>query len=368
MKYSVFKSGTQDYLNQPMFLGEPVSVARFDEQKFPVFEKITERQLSLFWRPEEVDISQDKADFQRLDEGAKHIFISNLKYQTLLDSVQGRSPNVALLPLVSTPELENWIETWAFSETIHSRSYTYILRTIFDDPSAVLDDITINEQILARAEIISKSYDRVIELGQEYNRGECDEYELKTALYQCMLAVNALEGIRFYVSFACSFAFAERGMMEGNAKIIRLIADDEALHLSGTQNIINMWRAGRDDPDMAKIIQEQGDMARDLYAQVAQQEKDWADYLFENGSIIGLNAEILHEYVEYITDQRMKAIGMSPIFGDSNKNPIPWVNDWLSNNQVQVAPQETELTSYLTSQVNMNVPVGSFKHYASKMK
>lgn len=366
MGFSVFTPGEQRYFDQPMFLGDNVSVARFDEQKYPVFEKNTERQLSLFWRPEEVDISEDKADFERLSDSEKHIFISNLKYQTLLDSVQGRSPNIAFLPLVSVPELETWIETWSFSETIHSRSYTYILRTLFDDPSHVLNDITINERILERAEVISTSYDRLIKMAYEWMYGSCDKRELKKALYECMLAVNALEGIRFYVSFACSFSFAERGQMEGNAKIIRLIADDEAMHLNSTQNIINLWRTGKDDPEMAEIIQESGDMSRDLFRKVAEQEMDWADYLFKDGGMIGVNADILKKYVKFITNQRMKAIGMAPIFDESIKNPIPWVNNWLSNNAVQVAPQETELSSYLTSQVDMNVPKGSFSHY-SKM-
>ena len=261
MSYSTFSQVKNDQLKEPMFFGQPVNVARYDQQKYDIFEKLIEKQLSFFWRPEEVDVSQDRIDFQALPEHEKHIFLSNLKYQTLLDSIQGRSPNIALLPLVSIPELETWIETWAFSETIHSRSYTHIIRNIVNDPAEVFDDIIDNEEILKRAEDISLYYDELIDATQLYNQfgegthevaGETVTIslrELKKKLYMCLMSVNVLEAIRFYVSFACSFAFAERELMEGNAKIIRLIARDEALHMTGTQHMLNILRSGRDDPE-----------------------------------------------------------------------------------------------------------------------
>ena len=242
MAYTTFSQTKNDQLKEPMFFGQPVNVARYDQQKYDIFEKLIEKQLSFFWRPEEVDVSRDRIDYQALPEHEKHIFISNLKYQTLLDSIQGRSPNVALLPLISIPELETWVETWAFSETIHSRSYTHIIRNIVNDPAMVFDDIVTNEQIQKRAEGISSYYDELIELTSYWHLlGEgthsvngktitVNLRELKKKLYLCLMSVNALEAIRFYVSFACSFAFAERKLMEGNAKIIRLIARDEALH------------------------------------------------------------------------------------------------------------------------------------------
>ncbi|OUR67274.1 ribonucleotide-diphosphate reductase subunit beta, partial [Marinomonas sp. 42_23_T18] len=259
MSYSTFNRKRFDSMKEPMFFGENVNVARYDQQKHPIFEKLIEKQLSFFWRPEEVDLSSDRKDFQRLEEHEKHIFLSNLKYQTLLDSVQGRSPNVALLPIVSIPELETWIETWSFSETIHSRSYTHIIRNIVNDPSVVFDDITVNTEITKRAESVSKWYDDLILLVGLYNTlgmgthhvpGKGDVKvtmrTLKKALYLTMVSVNVLEAIRFYVSFACSFAFAERTLMEGNAKIIKLIARDEALHLTGTQHILNLMASGKD--------------------------------------------------------------------------------------------------------------------------
>ncbi|TDS82928.1 class Ia ribonucleoside-diphosphate reductase subunit beta [Comamonas sp. JUb58] len=367
MAYSTFSKVDNDQLKEPMFFGNSVNVARYDQQKYPIFEKLIEKQLSFFWRPEEVDITQDRIDYQKLPDHEKHIFISNLKYQTLLDSIQGRSPNMAFLPLVSLPELETWIETWAFSETIHSRSYTHILRNIVNDPSVIFDDIMRNESIKLRAGDISSYYDELIRdamLHAQLGAGshtingvvhEIDVYELKKKMYLCLMNVNILEAIRFYVSFACSFAFAERKLMEGNAKIIRLIARDEALHLTGTQHLLNIMRSGQDDPDFAKIAKETEQECFEMFKTAALQEKQWAEYLFRDGSMIGLNKDILSQYVEYITNIRMSAIGLKPAFENAKSNPIPWINTWLSSDTVQVAPQEVELSSYLVGQINAEV-------------
>ena len=366
MNYSTFSHVHNDQLKEPMFLGQPVNVARYDQQKYEMFEKLIEKQLSFFWRPEEVDISQDRIDYTALPEHEKHIFISNLKYQTLLDSIQGRSPNVALLPLISIPELETWVETWSFSETIHSRSYTHIIRNIVNDPSVVFDDIVTNKEIQKRAGDIAGYYDDLIRYASYYNLlGEgkhtvnnrtitIDLRELKRKLYLCLMSVNALEAIRFYVSFACSFAFAERELMEGNAKIIKLIARDEALHLTGTQFMINTLRSGEDDPEMAEIAKECEQDCYELFLQAANQEKEWAGYLFESGSMIGLNKDILCQYVEYITNIRMQAVGLKLPF-QVKSNPIPWINNWLVSDNVQVAPQEAEMSSYLVGQIDAEI-------------
>ena len=369
MKYSTFSQTDNNQMNEPMFFGQPVNVARYDQQKYPIFEKLIEKQLSFFWRPEEVDVSQDRTDFRNLPDHEKHIFISNLKYQTLLDSIQGRSPNVAFLPLVSIPELETWIETWSFSETIHSRSYTHIIRNIVADPAVVFDDIVRNQHIIERAGDIATYYDDLIQYSNLYNQfGEGTHqlngqsvtislFELKKKLYLCMMSVNVLEAIRFYVSFACSFAFAERRLMEGNAKIIRLIARDEALHLTSTQHIINIMQAGDDDPQMAEVAQACHAQSVEIFRHAAEQEKQWAEYLFKDGSMIGLNYNILSQYVEYITNLRMSAVGLEPIFPGANQNPIPWINAWLVSDNVQVAPQEVEVSSYLVGQIDSEVSV-----------
>ncbi|PZO94784.1 MAG: ribonucleotide-diphosphate reductase subunit beta, partial [Haemophilus parainfluenzae] len=299
----------------------------------------------------------------------------NLKYQTLLDSIQGRSPNVALLPLVSIPELETWIETWTFSETIHSRSYTHIIRNIVNDPSIVFDDIVTNEEIIKRARDISSYYDDLIRDSQLYSLYGEGTYtvdgkecvvtlrNLKKQLYLCLMSVNALEAIRFYVSFACSFAFAERQLMEGNAKIIKFIARDEALHLTGTQHMINLMRMGKDDPEMAQIAAETEQESFNLFKQAAEQEKAWAEYLFKEGSMIGLNKTILWQYIEYITNIRMKSIGLEPAFTTAKQNPIPWINTWLVSDNVQVAPQEVELSSYLVGQIDSEVDTDSLEDF-----
>jgi len=374
MKYTTFNQVNNDATKEPMFFGNPVNVARYDQQKHAIFEKLTEKQISFFWRPEEVDVSKDRIDFNNLSDAEKHIFVSNLKYQTLLDSVQGRSPNIAFLPIVSLPELETWIETWSFYETIHSRSYTHILRNIFTDPSSVFEDIVVNEEIKKRATDVSRYYDDLIFAVQLYQAlGEGEHQvgsemvkvtlrELKKKLYLCMQSVNALEAIRFYVSFACTFAFCERKLMEGNAKILRLIARDESVHLTSTQHIINLWNKGKDDPEMEEIAKELHDDAKKIFLDAVAQEKEWAKYLFSQGSMIGLNEQILCDYVEYIANQRMTAIGFSPSFA-AKSNPLPWMNNYLSSDNVQVAPQEVEVSSYLISQIDAEVSQEDFADF-----
>ena len=375
MIYTTFNQNIFDATRQPMFFGEPVNVARYDVQKYSIFEQLIEKQLSFFWRPEEVDLSNDRSDFAKLADHEKHVFLSNLKYQTLLDSVQGRSPSVALLPLVSLPELETWIETWAFSETIHSRSYTHIMRNVVNDPGEVFNDIVCNEAIVSRATAITRHYDDIMAAFQWLNMlGEgshldngneinVSRRELKKKLYLTLVSINVLEAVRFYVSFACSFAFAERALMEGNAKIIKLIARDEALHLTGTQHILQLMASGRDDPEMGEIACELKEEACQLFIEAAEQEKEWAAYLFQSGSMIGLNHDILSQYVEYISTQRMLALGFSSPFAE-RQNPLPWMNSWLNSDHVQVAPQEVEVSSYLVGQVDSDVSRDDFSHFS----
>ena len=393
MAYTTFSRNKNDQLKEPMFFGQNVNVARYDQQKHEAFEKLIEKQLSFFWRPEEIDVSKDAIDYRNLPEHEKHIFISNLKYQTLLDSVQGRGPNAAFLPIASIPELETWIETWSFSETIHSRSYTHIIRNIVNDPSIVFEDIVDNEAIQKRAEAVSKYYDDLIlesQLYQIYGEGiwyHKDEKtgavstytknelttsndlkqvtlrELKRKLYLCIQSVNALEAIRFYVSFACSFAFAERKLMEGNAKIIKFIARDEALHLVGTQWMINLMNSGRDDSEMKEIAEECREESTKMFLEVVEQEKEWAKYLFKDGSMIGLNYDILVNYLEFITNERMSAIGLDKPFPNRTTNPLPWMNNWLVSDNVQVAPQEVEVSSYLVGQIDAKVDSSDFDDF-----
>ena len=374
MKYTTFSQVNNNQLLEPMFFGQPVNVSRFDQQKHPIFEKLIEKQLSFFWRPEEVDITRDRIDFKKLSDHEKHIFICNLKYLTLLDSIEGGSHNVALLPLVSLPELETWVETWAFSRTIHSRSYIHIIKNIIDDDSTVFYDFTENEQLINRAESVSSYYDDLIKyktyfylLGEGEHKIEgvyvyLSLYELKKKLYLYLMSINALVAIRFYVSFACSFAFAERGIMEGNAKIIRLILRDEALHLTGTQHMLNLMRKGEDDSDMASIAEECKEECYDLFLDAAQQEKEWAKYLFEYGSMIGLNETILCQYIEYITNIRMAAVGLPTPF-NIKANPIPWINSWLITDVLQVEAQNVEVSSYPSVKIDSEMNANEFNGF-----
>ena len=361
----VFNTKKVDWLKQPMFFGAEPNTQRFDQQKYPVFEKLNQQQLGFFWRPEEVSLQKDRNDYNLLSDEQKHIFTSNLKYQTLLDSVQGRGPCLAFLPFCSLPELESMLVAWDFSETIHSRSYTYIMKNVYSDPTAVLDTIVQTPEIMARAETVTEAYDKFIEYSHKYHlMGEGNRKELKKLLYLTLINVNILEGIRFYVSFACSFAFGELKLMEGSAKIISLIARDENLHLAVSQNIINNYRKHENDKEMLQIIKETEQEVYDMYDIAVQQEKEWAKYLFREGSMIGLNDKLLNQYVEYMANKRMVAIGLKPVYDQPRtNNPLPWTQHWLNSRGLQNAPQETEIESYVVGGIKQDVDTDSFKGF-----
>ena len=370
---TVFNKDKVNTTKQPMFFGAPLGIQRYDSYKYPVFDKLTQTQLGYFWRPEEVSLQKDRADYHTLRPEQKHIFTSNLKYQIMLDSVQGRAPGMAFIPYCSLPELEACMEVWGFMEMIHSRSYTHIIKNVYSDPAEVLDTILDDAMILSRAETVTKAYDEFINHAQEYGSSRMwehnleevplaqnDLYELKRKLYRAVMNVNILEGIRFYVSFACSFAFGELKLMEGSAKIISLIARDENQHLVLTQNIINKWLQG-DDPDMVRIAQEEEPWVYEAFEAAVNEERVWADYLFKEGSMIGLNAKLLTQYVEWVANRRMKAIGLKPIYDVAAKNnPLPWTAHWLSSKGLQVAPQETEVESYVVGGIKQDVKKDTF--------
>jgi ribonucleotide reductase beta subunit family protein with ferritin-like domain len=370
---TVFNTENIDRKKQPMFFGAPLGVQRYDSYKYPIFEKLTTQQLGYFWRPEEVSLQKDRGDYQTLRPEQKHIYTSNLKYQIMLDSVQGRGPGMAFIPYCSLPELEACMEVWGFMEMIHSRSYTYIIKNIYSDPSEVFDTIIGDERILERARSVTESYDDFIQSAQQYgvsdtwmHRLEGVSYaketinDVKRKLYRAVANVNILEGIRFYVSFACSFAFGELKLMEGSAKIISLIARDENQHLALTQNILNKWREG-DDPEMQQIAKEEEEWVYKMFDRAVNEEKKWADYLFKDGSMIGLNDKLLQQYVEWIANRRLKAIGLKPQYDISaNNNPLPWTQHWISSKGLQVAPQETEVESYVVGGIKQDVTKNTF--------
>lgn len=366
---SVFNTTkNKSHLERTAFFDEPVDIARYDKVKYPAFEKLTEKQMSFFWKPEEVELSRDSKDFKGLTDHEKHIFTSNLKRQILLDSVQGRAPSLAFLPICSLPEVETWIQTWAFFETIHSRSYTHIIRNVYSDPSRVFDEMLELKEIVDCANDISKYYDELINWNRSASLEQLKEidpkgtlYDHKKALWLCLNAVNALEGVRFYVSFACSWNFAELKKMEGNAKIIKFIARDENTHLASTQQLLKILP--KEDPDFLRISGETKAESEKLFVEVVEQEKQWAHYLFKDGSMIGLNEKLLCDYVEWIAHKRMTAIGLtSPYSGGSN--PLPWTQKWIAGSDVQVAPQETEITSYVIGGTRQDVDENTFKGFS----
>jgi ribonucleoside-diphosphate reductase beta chain len=365
MTYSVFDSlNKKDHLTVRAFFDDAPTIARFDKQKYPFLEKLTRQQLSFFWVPEEVDLSKDSKDFRSLSAHEQHIFTSNLKRQILLDSVQGRAPTAAFGPICSLPELESWILTWTFSESIHSRSYTHIIRNVYSDPSKVLDGITNLQEIVDCAKDISEYYDKLIAFNTEYQHtgkigiNNLGPYEHKRALWMALMSVNILEGIRFYVSFACSWAFAELKKMEGNAKIIKLICRDENLHLAGTQQLLKILP--QDDSDFQQIKEETMEACLAMFKSAADQEKAWASYLFKDGSMIGLNEKILSDYVDWITNKRLQSVGL-PFLYKTGQNPLPWTQKWISGAEVQVAPQQTEITSYIIGGIKKDVTAESLK-------
>tara|TARA_R110000744_G_scaffold5418_4_gene19088 strand:+ start:1979 stop:3067 length:1089 start_codon:yes stop_codon:yes gene_type:complete len=357
---SVYKPANVSHLERNMFFDEAVDIARYDEVKYPTYEKLTDKMLGFFWRPSEVDVTKDKSDFRELNDHEQHIFTANLKRQILLDSVQGRSPNLALLPICSLPELEVMVETWSFFETIHSRSYTHIIRNIYPNPSIVFDEINSISEILDCADDVSKYYDNLIRLNNEAAAGNVVfPYEHKKALWLCLHSIYILEGIRFYVSFACSWAFAELKKMEGNAKIIKLIARDENLHLSSSTQIIRNLL--KEDTDFIKIQEDCREEVQAMFISAIDQEKVWVDYLFAGGSMIGLNSVILKDYVEWISSKRMKTLGYVSPYQVSQANPLPWTTKWIGGADVQVAPQEVEISSYVVGGVKQDVTQDTFK-------
>ena len=373
---TVFNSEEVDTKKQPMFFGKPLGVQRYDSFKYPVFDRLTTQMLGYFWRPEEVSLQKDRSDYQSLRPEQKHIFTSNLKYQILLDSVQGRGPGMAFAPYTALPELESAMNVWQFMEMIHSKSYTYVIKNVYPDPSEVFDTILNDERILDRAKSVTRAYDEFINEAQQWGQSNMwkdgwentqvkdnSTNELKRKLYKAVANVNILEGIRFYVSFACSFAFGELKLMEGSAKIISLISRDENQHLVLTQNIMKNWMNG-DDPEMQQIAEEEKDNVISMFKNAVREEKEWAEYLFKDGSMIGLNDKLLGQYVEWIANKRMKALGFDPIYDQPlRNNPLPWTQHWISSKGLQVAPQETEVESYVVGGIKQDMKKNSFSGF-----
>jgi ribonucleoside-diphosphate reductase beta chain len=306
---------------------------------------------SQFWKPAEVSLTKDNLDFKNLEPHEERIFTLNLKRQEILDSLQGRGPQLTLGRVTTLPEFEYWCTRVTFQESNHSDTYAYILKNVYSDASKVFDEILDDEMITRHSKKIAEKYEDLYKKINEYEykleNGENIESlirPLEKAIYLALIGWNILEGVRFYVSFACTFAFAENKKMEGNAKELKLIARDENVHLAGTQFAINKLRKESSEGYM-DIVQECEEEAIQMYKDAAEDEIEWAEYLFKEGSIIGLNSEILKAYMKYLTNNRMRTVGLPKIF-DIVNNPLPWINPWLGIGKTEVRAQETQLTDY----------------------
>lgn len=352
---SVINKENFDSSREPMFFGRPLNLQRYDKPRYKAILGFFKEQISFFWRPEEIDLTNETSDWAKLTDAQKHIFLKNLSYQILLDSVQGRGIG-NIIEHTSNPEIEAFGRWWESMEVMHSYSYSWLIMNLFPNPSQIFDEILNDKEILKRASSVTKYYDNLIE--EAGKGGSIDD--LKKQFYLTLVSINILEGIRFYVSFACAYGFAERKLMEGNAKIIQLIQRDENLHLGFTQFVL---RKLREEPSegFQHIVKECEPIVIQMYKDAAQEEIEWADYLFKDGEMIGLNSEILKKYMIYLTNRRTKAIGLEPIF-EKEKNPIPWIKNWTDSKSIQVAPQETEISSYVIGSVDNNIGKANFNN------
>lgn len=356
-----------DFTKEPMFFGQPLGIQRFDKFKYPIFDKLTERQMGLFWRPQEVSLQKDRNDYAQLRPEHKFIFTSNLKYQTMLDSVQGRGPLATLGPIISLPELEACVTAWQFFEQIHSRSYTHIIKNLYPNPEEIFDSILSDPMIMARAKSVTQAYDHLDNVNHPVlvtGSVNIEEEKKRRALYRALININILEGIRFYVSFACTFAFGEMKLMEGSAKIISLIARDEAQHLAITQHILNLYTKEENDPYMKKVMAEDREWVVGQVRNAVDEEKVWAKHLMSMGSMIGVSEPLLCDYIEWMANKRLKAIGFEPIYDQkASANPLPWTQHWLNSRELQNAPQETEIESYIVGGLKQDVSADMFKEF-----
>lgn len=344
-----------DRLKQPIWFGESLSLQRYDTFRYPGIFGLFKNQLSYFWRPEEVDLGKDITDFKSLSKHEKFIFTKNLEYQILLDSIQGRGIS-SLKEHLSNPECEAFMNSWELMETLHSYSYTHIIRNIYNDSEKVYDGILTDPEIIKRTTSVTKYYDALI------NKIPSDTIDdLKKKLYLTLMSINILEGVRFYVSFACSYSFAENKKMEGNAKIISLINRDENLHLGFTQKILSVLRTEPSE-GFQHIVEECKPIVVEMFRDAATEEIEWCKYLFKDGSLLGLNEEILSSYMKWLINFRMTSIKLEPIF-PKQENPINWINNWTASKNLQVAPQETEVESYVVGSFNQDLEKSDFSGF-----
>lgn len=345
---TVLNNKAVDIMKQPMFLGEDMGLQRYDVIKYPVFKKSYEDQRSQYWQANEVPISNDRAQFGELVDQEKFIFTNNLMFQTVGDSCLSRTID-NLKKYCSNSELEFAMNWWLLMENTHSESYSYILQNIVKDPSKFFDDIYKNKEVMHRASQLTSDFDKL--LGESKN--------VKEDIFKTVLSLQIAEGILFYVSFACSFWFGSRGLMKGNSDIIKLINKDEALHVAITQNIMKIWKKDKNE-GFQDIVNGNEDLIYKTYEKAVANEKAWASYLFSQGSLLGLNEQILHGYSEWLANTRLRSMGFDTIF-DTKANPIGgWINEYIKSDETVPAPQEKNIIDYNKSVIDNDLDSEDF--------
>jgi len=350
MSYAQYDLKTKtDYLNRKMFLDPagPVTIQRFEEVKYNKLAKFEQEARGFFWVPEEISLTKDSQDFKEASDTVKHIFTSNLLRQTALDSLQGRGPTQVFTPVCSLPELEALMYNWGFFETnIHSRSYSHIIRNIYNVPKEVFNTIHSTKEIVDMASSVGNYYDKLHVINCRKELGEVvPEKEYINAIYMALHASYALEAFRFMVSFATSLAMVENRIFIGNGNIIQLILQDEILHKEWTAWIIN--QVVKEDPRFAQAKIDCEAEVYQLYLDVIREEKEWADYLFKHGPVIGLNANILRDFVDFTAKNALHEIGIKYNQPSPKSTPIPWFNKHVNTSNKQTALQENESTNYV---------------------
>lgn len=347
---TVLSTKNIDTRKQPLFLGEPLALQRYDQLKYPKLYELAEQMEEYFWRAKEVSLMKDRNDYYELSDAERFVFDTNLKWQTATDSMLSRSLNT-IGRYVTNPELEACIQVWSFFESnIHSRSYSHILKNVYPDESVFWNSILSDEEVTHRANETKNEYDK-------FFNTEGDD---KQKIFDALLATQITEGLSFYSSFVCSFFFAARGKMEGNGKIIKLIARDENLHVAVSKNVLDYLRDNEDE-GFQSIVKANEQKVYDAYTMAVNQEKQWADYLFSRGNLLGLNADILKGYVEWLANNRLASLGYKKIF-ETKKNPLgTWYDQFMNSDKVQVAPQETEISSYKIGARDTQVDMSQFE-------
>ena len=368
MNKSVYDDKKIDFLNEPIFFGKGKNTQRYDILKYPFFDDTNIKMLGQFWQPDEIDVSRDKRDFQTMPENMKNTYTKVLQKLIFLDSVQGRGMLQTFGLVVTNPEFESLVSTWEFFENIHSRSYTHILRSVYDNPTEIFDESFKIKELVELAKDISTKYDDCLNNIVGYLDREYDENLVKPSILKLLIEINILEGVRFYSGFATIWSMHySQGLMERTSNILRLICRDENLHLQVTQYLLKLLRDTKSE-GFTELYKKIESNIPGIYERACEQEFEWIDFLFKDSAYLGMSPELAKSYIKYICNRRLKALGFNGLFEGFNKNPIPWVNDYINYDSVELRPQETEVYNYKLDILDPSISDSVIKKIRNKLK